>query len=183
MAKKKTPKKTPVRKPVDKPRYVTSLAAIGREFDFAPETISRRWKDGGMPIEPDGRYDLVSIGVWVGARRGGKGESEENPLTGPSLRKKEVDVEIKEEELINRRRRNALAAGDYVQRASVDRLFANLFSFVRDELTRIPMELKASFPKNVRNDLVEQLRVRLNLVLTTIKRQSSKIEELHLKND
>ena len=70
-----------------------------------------------------------------------------------------------------------------MQRASVDRLFANLFSFVRDELTRIPMELKASFPKNVRNDLVEQLRVRLNLVLTTIKRQSSKIEELHLKND
>ena len=165
-------------------RYVKTLRAVSEEFGVSYTAVQGDWRQAGMPVEDDGTYDLVEIAAWCGMRRANRsgvqtrGDSNGNVMDAPALRRKVADAKYKELEVEKLQRSNDLSAGDYLKRTDVERLVASNCTFVRDELTRIPMEFKASFPKSVRTDLVKQLKVRLDLVLTTLSRSGRKIEEM-----
>jgi phage terminase Nu1 subunit (DNA packaging protein) len=194
-AKKRAAKKRPVKKakakkkapPKLKPNHGRTYADVARHFGVAYGTVASRWRQSGMPVEADGTYDYAKIGKWrelrianqPHVRSNGKGGHTGDDLAdNPAYRRKLIDAEIKQQELEKRRRENARAAGDYVPRHDVQVFFSALLSQLRDDLARIPSELKASFPSDLRAELEDQLKARLNLCLETIYRQRNKIEEI-----
>lgn len=161
-------------------RFATALTTVSDVFGVSYDTVRKDWRAQGMPVMPDGRYDLAHIGVWYGISRGAHDRAADatNPATEAALIKRHVDIKLKEEELKRRIRENELREGGFVRKSEAERLFATFFGRLRDDLARVPGEMASSYPKSVRRDLVDQLKSRLNLVLTTLHRQRRKIEEL-----
>ena len=48
-----------------KSSFVKTMREVSRAFGVAYGTVIR-WNKKGMPVEPDGTYDLLKIGKWSG---------------------------------------------------------------------------------------------------------------------
>lgn len=46
-------------------QIVNTLYAVAQAFEVTRQTVYR-WRDDGMPVEPDGTYDILKISKWKG---------------------------------------------------------------------------------------------------------------------
>lgn len=188
--KKKAPrKKTAAKEPAT--NIVTTLKDVSKHFGVSWETVRKNWKFGGMPVEADGTYDLVKIKKWRDLKNANQtrmngndkeAESSDGLENNPAYQRKKVELKVKQEELIKRKRENEVAAGDYVPRHDVQMFFSALLARLRDDMARIPSEMASSFPSKVRSELEDQLKARLELCLETIYRQRNKIGDIEKKS-
>ncbi len=195
MAKKKAPRKKAVKKkpPAAKepePDIVPTLTAVAKHFGVSRDTVRRAWRARGMPVEADGTFSLVNIAKWRELNNATQtrmnGDDKPSEASGglednPAYQRKKVELKVKQEELIKRKRENEIAAGDFVPRHDVQMFFSALLARLRDDMARIPSEMASSFPSKVRSELEDQLKARLELCLETIYRQRNKIGDIQKK--
>lgn len=181
MAKSKSTKRKTA-KPADSVRTLTAVAA---HFKVSVDVVRRSWRQNGMPVETgsDGKplYPLKAIEEWRATRRQPPHDrAKENVESASSVmqEKRQWESRIKEEEFKAKRLRNQVLMGDYVARDEVERFFAAVFSVTRDLVEQMPVELKASFPAEFRDEMFETLSNHCQLVLKTIHAKRDKIEEM-----
>lgn len=184
MAKKAAkPQKKATNRPKKKSEnIVTTLAAVARHFKVSYDAVQRQWRGAGMPVEEDGSFDLEKIEEWQSRRNTRAKHALNNPeayaASAARRQRDEYEAKIKEQELLLKTHRNQVLLGSYVSREDVDRFFAAFFTMLRDESERVHLELKATLPKEYRDEIAETIRLRHELMLTTLYRQRVKLKEL-----
>lgn len=175
MAKRKDLPKGGARKGV-----VSTLGEVAKAFGVRHQT-ARTWVSDGMPGSA-GAYDLAKIDQWKKSRSRDPdrlaaelatavaGEVDPDDLLGQALKasakEKIAKARIAEATAQKRERENRVASGQVADRDEIERLFSEMHSALRDELSRIPEEMKASFPAKCRRELAEALKARINMALT-----------------
>jgi hypothetical protein len=161
---------------------VDTLAAVARHFKVSYDIVQRQWRTAGMPVEPDGKFNLTKIEDWQSTRKSRRRNSLDGPEAEASSavrrRKDEFEAQIKEQELLLRTHRNQVLLGDYVIRGDVERFIAAFLTLLRDEAERVHLEIKATLPKEHRDEISDTLQRRLQLMLSTLHRQKAKVSEL-----
>jgi phage terminase Nu1 subunit (DNA packaging protein) len=138
---------------------VNTLTAVARFFSVARPTVTE-WRNSGMPVRDDGRYDLSMIFHWWKDSEKGtrtKGTSSKPPA---SLETQKLEIEI-----AHKRLKLQMDAGELVNRELAYSTIESMFHRVRTRLEAIPEELSSSLPPDIRATYIEDSKQKIRLVL------------------
>jgi len=159
---------------------VDTQREVAEAFNVSYQLVRAEWAPR-MPRLPNGKYNLRDISNWKRTRKqdpsvaAGIGTMETDSAME---RKRQAEARIAEANAAAKERANRLADADIVHRIDVNRYFSRIFSAFRDQLQRIPEEMKPTFPAKLRIDMAKHLKDRLDLALTTIHTMKDEIEDV-----
>lgn len=139
---------------------VDTLTAVQRFFAIS-RTAAKEWKNTGMPVREDGRYDLKAIFEWWLA-------SEKFRYAVTALEKSsEEDLERAklQVEVDHKRLRYARELGELVLRESAKAAVSQMFHRVRSRLLAAPEELASSLPADIRAGYIADAKHKVSLIL------------------
>jgi hypothetical protein len=139
------------------------LVTIQRFFGIS-RTASKDWKNSGMPVRSDGRYDLKEIFDWwkttekfayaMGSHEPG------GRANGEDLETQKLAIEVDHRRLKYLRELNELVDRDAAKAA-----ISQMFHRVRARLLAAPEELASSLPSDMRAAYIEDAKHRVSLIL------------------
>ena len=89
---------------------------VARHFKVGERSIYR-WEKAGMPVLPDGRYDLVQIALW---RKGGKESNGKKASSGQAMEQERLTSARADRVEME----NAIRRGELIELAGVEALLA-----------------------------------------------------------
>ncbi|MHB8953342.1 MAG: hypothetical protein ACYC4U_10270 [Pirellulaceae bacterium] len=135
-----------------------TLSDVARLFGVSGNT-AKEWKNvRGMPVEPDGSFDLVAIHAWWRDRQAPKEKPAET--TKIDLEKRKLSVECERRELALEEARGKLVNRDLMKAA-----VREMFHRVRARLQAAPEELGSGLPAEIRPGYIEEAKHRVRLIL------------------
>ena len=146
-------------KPKKREVILNSASLVAVVFGVSENTVSG-WRNAGLPVRDDGKYDLAAIHKWWRERE----EAKNRPKASDSMsdlekRKLQIEVDRREIQLNNER-------GKFVDRDAAKSTVTEMFHRVRNRLLAIPEELASSLPGDQRAGFVHDCKHRVNLVLS-----------------
>jgi phage terminase Nu1 subunit (DNA packaging protein) len=139
---------------------VDTLTAVQRFFSIS-RTAAKEWKNTGMPVREDGRYDLKAIhDWWLASEKYQYAVSAGQLKSEDDLKRAKLQIEVDHNELKYLR-----ARGELVNRDAAKAAISQLFHRVRSRLSAAPEELASSLPADVRTGYIEDAKHRVALIL------------------
>ena len=141
---------------------VKSASEAGRFFDVSRQTIWE-WRQRGMPVTTDDRFDLSAIAQWRETTR-----KRDQASNGSDLDARQKLAEVKKLEAQARHAdiRAKKAAGEVVNRDAIAALICIFVASVRTRIQAMPGEVATSIPLDFRHDLMIELEQKFGLILT-----------------
>lgn len=133
---------------------VSSRGKLGRHLGVSG-TMVGNYIDQGMPVLPDGTYDVEECLAWQAAMRASSGRPTKGGDDGDSemdLRERKLKAECEklEQETIAKRMKNDLLAGELVYRTEVVAECADMLSKFKAILESIPDDIAKEAPGDLR---------------------------------
>jgi hypothetical protein len=139
---------------------VDSLAAVQRFFGIS-RTAAKEWKNTGMPIREDGRYDLKAVYQWwLAGEKYRYAVAARDAESDDDLEHAKLQIEVDHKRLKYQRELGELVGRDAAKSAVVQ-----LFHRVRARLQAAPEELTTSLPQEIRTTVIEDAKHRVALIL------------------
>ena len=149
---------------------VLTLGAVAQAFGVSLHTVKADWRPNGMPGQK-GAYDLAAVAEWrklaqrrnpdPAAQLGSGGVA--NALLSQRLL---ADVRNREAEAQKRERLNRIAEGQMIERALIERLWAEQVIAAREKLMRLPRLMMPRFPRKLAPELCEELQKYIESILS-----------------
>lgn len=140
---------------------VGSMAEVAKAFDVAYRSVST-WKRNGMPIEEDGRFNLIKIAYWKYPRdhwnESLASKRDSSQLAELEVLEKRLSVAQKELKLRE-------AAGQLVDRDSAIAEQRRQFHALRTQLEDFPHRLAGAFPDEMKADVMAECGHQIMLLL------------------
>ena len=139
---------------------VETLTAVQRFFGVS-RTSTKEWKNSGMPVRSDGRYDLKEVfDWWLASERYTYAVTAGASQSSDDLEHAKLAIEVDHKRLKYLRELNEL-----VDRGAAKAAVAQMFHRVRARLLAAPEELASSLPAEIRSGYIEDAKHRVSLVL------------------
>jgi phage terminase Nu1 subunit (DNA packaging protein) len=151
---------------------VPTLAGVQRFFNCSHQT-SKEWRNQGMPVRDDGKYDLKAIFDWWLSK--GKWRHTSHGKEAIAKARAPLEEQKLEVEVDHKRLKLARDKGELVERELAHATVEEMFHRVRTRLEAIPEELAASMPPEIRAAMVDDARSKIRLILRQMEHWS--IEE------
>jgi len=150
----------------------TTWGQVAARYGVSRDTVRRDWRNSGMPALP---CPWAAIDAWRETlKKPAAGSPGEDPLLTDALvlqaRRAKILAEAKFKEgqaTVSQHRARQLAS-DLVSMATVEKFLVTFFTETRVQLQRLPEEVAAAYPDAWREQLRDDLRARVDLVLGAI---------------
>ena len=129
---------------------VTTRVAISQHFNVSTKTVGQ-WKAKGMPLLPDGTYDLVAIDAWL--REHGRGPYYDSLTSDAHIKLLKIQVEREQYKLDQLRR-------DLIPVEIVGRFLEKHTADVQQVLDDLPKKLMAVLPRSLPKRRLAEIRHR-----------------------
>lgn len=138
---------------------VRTMTSVARFFEVARPTL-KDWRNRGMPVREDSRYDLREIFRWWKADKLPRIQHNQPKANTDNLEQQKLEIEV-----AHKRLKLQIDAGELVQRELAHAMVENMFHRVRTRLEAIPEELSSSLPPEIRATYIEDAKQKVRLVL------------------
>jgi len=162
---------------------VATLGAVAQAFGVSLHTVKKDWRPGGMP-GAHGTYDLAEIAEWRKlAQRRNPDPAAQLAAGGGTKQLAEfeqrlkADVRIREAEAAKRERLNRIAEGQMIDRALIERLWAEQVIAARERFKRLPRTMMPRFPRKLAQDLCAELDREVDSILNDLAEWRPSLED------
>ena len=145
-----------------------TLREVAHAFGVTFATVKATWRPAGMP-GAEGKYELAAILFWKLSRAEGAASPAAGRLLDGqqlSVRKKVAEARNSEAAATARERENLEKEGNLLHRDDVERQICEMIIAARENFLRLPREMLPRFPKQLAQDLADEIRKRIEKTCT-----------------
>lgn len=160
-------------------KVVKTQKEVAGHFDVTLDTI-RNWRARTPPMPgKQGHYDLEQIAEWKEKTfRQPRDSRREDAATLKRVEILNYDARIQAAKAEAAERKNQLEQAQIVRLDDVEQFVSEFLSEARRQVLRIPRDMKQGYPENLRKQIEEDLRERLEIYLKGMHAYMLRLEEL-----
>jgi|SRR5210317_377654 len=150
------------------------MSSVANHFGVSPDTV-RKWLRQGCPGKVgsggrNGKYDLKEIDNWC--KTNGRGpyyddQRGETSQTKAELELRKLEIECRQKEFKLKKEQ-----GEYIRKDAVLSEFMEQNANIRSRLEAMPAELAASYPPEMRVDMIADTRHKIGLILKELEERA-----------
>ena len=143
----------------------------------------RNWIENGMPYKQPKKgkrqYDLLEIRKWKESRAKDNAAKADNSAAVEHRRlRNDMEMRKLQAETERAERQNRLLEGEFIEKWKLEEFVSRYNQFSRDRLLRLPVEIQAAFPVEVRQILVEELTGKIETFLESLHSWQRRVMDL-----